>query len=77
MFILIKMQYSDGSSVVELRLKRGDVDVSTKDIFVDATDNSLVIKVQHSGFLQTLINTSCLYERIKPGETIWYMHYAL
>ncbi|CDP18550.1 unnamed protein product [Coffea canephora] len=66
-------EFSDGSSEVELRLKLGDVDVSSKDIFVDANDNSLVIKVQHSGFLQTLINTSCLYERIKPGETIWYI----
>ena len=71
------MQFSDGSSEVELRLKLGDEDVSSKDIFVDANDNSLVIQVQHSGFLQTLINTSCLYESIKPGETIWYMHYAL
>lgn len=68
-----EMQFSDGSSEVELRLKLGDVDVSSKDIFVDANDYSLVIKVQHFGFLQTLINTSCLYERIKPGETIWYI----
>lgn len=73
----IEMQFSDGSSDVELRLKLGVIDVSSRDIFVDANENSLVIKVQYSGSLQTLMDTSCLYERIKPSETIWYMHHTL
>ncbi|KAL3497900.1 hypothetical protein ACH5RR_040632 [Cinchona calisaya] len=66
-------EFSEGSSEVELRLKLGDIDVSSKDIFVDANENSLVIKLQHSGSLRTLMDTSCLYERIKPSETIWYI----
>lgn len=65
------MQFSDGSSEVELRLELGQGDVTPKDIYVDANESSLAIRVQQSGIVRTLMETSTLYEKIKPAETIW------
>ncbi|CAA2971175.1 probable inactive shikimate kinase like 2, chloroplastic [Olea europaea subsp. europaea] len=58
---------------VELRLELGKEGVSPKEIFIDANENSLVIKVQNSGYLRTLLDTNKLYGMIKPFETIWYI----
>ena len=66
------MQFFDGSSEVELRLKLGGQDIqSSKDIYVDANETSLTIRLQHSGSLITLIETNHLFDRVKPAETIW------
>jgi hypothetical protein len=67
------MQFSDGSSEVELRLQL-NVDVqNSRDIFVDSNDNSLTIRVQRNGYLITLIETNNLFGKIKPAETIWFV----
>ncbi|KAL2545449.1 putative inactive shikimate kinase like 2 [Forsythia ovata] len=66
-------EFSDGSSEVELRLELGEEGISPREIFIDANENSLVIKVQHSGSLRTLLDTITLYGMIKPAETIWYI----
>ncbi|KAL7166801.1 hypothetical protein ACSBR2_037471 [Camellia fascicularis] len=67
-------EFLDGPTEVELRLELGGHDIqSSRDIFVDAEESSLTIRVQHSGSLKTLMETTCLYEKIKPAETIWYM----
>lgn len=67
------MQFSDGSSEVELRLQL-NVDVQNyRDIFVDSNDTSLTIRVQRNGYLITLIETNHLFGNIKPGETIWFV----
>ncbi|KAB1216074.1 putative inactive shikimate kinase like 2, chloroplastic [Morella rubra] len=66
--------FSDSTSEVELRLQLRAQDVeSSRDIFVDAKDTSLTIRVQRHGSVVTLIETSHLFERIKPAETIWYI----
>nr|GMC79024.1 probable inactive shikimate kinase like 2, chloroplastic [Ipomoea batatas] len=62
-----------GSSEVELRLDLGNEDISSKDISVDANESSLSIRMQQYGSLQTLMETSALYGKIKPTETIWYI----
>lgn len=67
------IQFSDGSSDVELRLELGDRDVQgTKDIYVDANEDFLTVRLQCSGSPKTLMETS-LYDKIKPAETIWYV----
>ncbi|XAR70666.1 hypothetical protein NMG60_11027591 [Bertholletia excelsa] len=67
-------EFLDGPTEVELKLELGGHDIqSSRDILVDAEDNSLAIRVKHSGSLKTLMETSCLYDKIKPAETIWYM----
>ncbi|KAA8525843.1 hypothetical protein F0562_007698 [Nyssa sinensis] len=67
-------EFSDGSSEVELRLELGGRDIrSSKDIRVDAEETSLAIRVQNSESLNTLMETICLYDKIKPAETIWYI----
>ncbi|XP_022876905.1 probable inactive shikimate kinase like 2, chloroplastic [Olea europaea var. sylvestris] len=66
-------EFSDVSSEVELRLELRKEGVSPKEIFIDANENSLVIKVQNSGYLRTLLDTNRLYGMIKPSETIWYI----
>ncbi|XP_022860237.1 probable inactive shikimate kinase like 2, chloroplastic, partial [Olea europaea var. sylvestris] len=66
-------EFSDVSFEVELRLELGKEGVSPKEIFIDANENSLVIKVQNSGYLRTLLDTNKLYGMIKPSETIWYI----
>jgi hypothetical protein len=57
------MQFSDGSSEVELRLQ----------LNVDSNDTSLTIRVQRNGYLITLIETNHLFGKIKPAETIWFV----
>lgn len=70
----IMLQFSDGSSEVELKLQLGGQDVlSAKDVFVDADGTSLTVKVQQAGFIITLIDTNSLFEKIKPAETIWFV----
>lgn len=69
------LQFSDTSSEVELRLELGDAEVKTKDIFVDTNENSLLIRVKQSGTTRTLMDTTYLYDKIKPSETIWYMQF--
>ncbi|KZV16481.1 putative inactive shikimate kinase like 2, chloroplastic [Dorcoceras hygrometricum] len=66
-------QFHDDSSEVELRLELGSESISPKDIFVDANETTLVIKVQQSGYIRTLLDTDNLYGVIKPAETIWYI----
>lgn len=69
------MQFSDGSSEVELRLQLGAQDIqSYRDISVDANDSSLKIRIQRYGSLITLIETDHLFEKIKPAETIWFVN---
>ena len=66
------MQFLDGHTELELRLELGGHDIqSPRDIFVDADESSLAIRIQHSGSLKTLMETKCLYDKIKPAETIW------
>lgn len=66
------MQFSDGSSDMELRLQLCGVDISgPRDIHVDANDTSLTIKLKRSGSLTTLMETDSLFDRIKSAETIW------
>lgn len=68
------MQFLDGCTEVELRLQLGGRNIkSSRDIFVDADGSSLIIKVQHSGSLVTLMETNQLFDKIKPAETIWFV----
>ncbi|XP_022145269.1 probable inactive shikimate kinase like 2, chloroplastic isoform X2 [Momordica charantia] len=67
-------EFTDGSSEVELRLQLGTQEIrSSKDIFVDANETSLTIRVQRTGSIITLLETKQLFEKIKPSETIWYI----
>ncbi|KAK9120525.1 hypothetical protein Syun_018142 [Stephania yunnanensis] len=67
-------EFSDGATEVELRLPFGNQEIqNSKDIFVDAEETSLVIRARTSGSLLTLMETSQLYDKIKPAETIWYI----
>ncbi|KAK9275225.1 hypothetical protein L1049_022487 [Liquidambar formosana] len=67
-------EFLDDSSEVELRLRLEGRDIqSARDIFVDADESSLTIRLQQSDSPITLIETKHLYEKIKPGETIWYI----
>ncbi|KAL5551058.1 hypothetical protein UlMin_001234 [Ulmus minor] len=67
-------EFFDCSSEVELRLELGGRDVhSSKDILVDANETSLTIRVKDSGSLVTLIETNQLFDKVKPGETIWFI----
>ncbi|KAE9446221.1 hypothetical protein C3L33_21880, partial [Rhododendron williamsianum] len=68
------MQFLDGPTELELRLELSKYAInSTRDIFVDADESSLTVRVQHSGSLWTLMEATCLYDKIKPAETIWYL----
>ncbi|KAI0500337.1 hypothetical protein KFK09_018549 [Dendrobium nobile] len=67
-------EFSDGGTDVELRLDISALGVeSSSDIFVDVDDCSMLIRVKASGTLRTLMQTDCLFERVKPAETIWYI----
>ncbi|KAG9131602.1 hypothetical protein Leryth_015149 [Lithospermum erythrorhizon] len=66
-------EFSDGPIEVELRLALGDGDLSSKEVSVDANENSLVVKISRFGSVQTLMDTNSLYHKINPGETIWYI----
>lgn len=67
------MQFNDGPFDVELRLLLGGIKVQIKEIYVDANESSLVVKMQQPGSVITLMETKQLYGKIKPGETIWYL----
>ncbi|KAG6431513.1 hypothetical protein SASPL_109592 [Salvia splendens] len=66
-------EFSDDSSEVELRLELGEENISPGEVYVDATEKSLVIRVQSSGYTKTLLDTHDLYGMIKPSEMIWYI----
>ncbi|CAL9080080.1 unnamed protein product [Musa textilis] len=67
-------EFSDGDAEVELRLDISKLDImSPSDIFVDMDGTSLLVRVKASGTLITLMETNCLFEKIKPSETIWYI----
>ncbi|KAJ9152435.1 hypothetical protein P3X46_026001 [Hevea brasiliensis] len=67
-------EFFDGSSEVELRLPLGSQDFqSSRDIFVDADGTFLIVRIQRSGSLATLIETNHLFEKVKPAETIWFI----
>ncbi|RZC69378.1 hypothetical protein C5167_032458, partial [Papaver somniferum] len=67
--------FSDGGAEVELRLQLGEKEEipNSKDIFVDANEDSITIRVKSFGSIITLIETTNLYGKIKPAETIWYI----
>ncbi|XP_021857018.1 probable inactive shikimate kinase like 2, chloroplastic isoform X2 [Spinacia oleracea] len=68
------MQFSDGSSDLELRLLLKDMRVqSPKEVHVDVDENSLAVRIKQAGSVTTLMETKQLYDKIKPGETIWYL----
>ncbi|CAO2842339.1 unnamed protein product [Amaranthus hypochondriacus] len=70
----LQYEFYDGPSDVELRLLLGSMSVqSSKEIQVDADGNSLIIKIKQPEAIVTLMETKQLYDRIKPGETIWYL----
>ncbi|XP_077234936.1 shikimate kinase like 2 [Tasmannia lanceolata] len=67
-------EFSDGVAEVDLRLQLDGKDIHrSRDVFVDIDESSLTIKVQSSGALITLMETTRLYDKIKPAETIWYI----
>lgn len=73
--LLVKyLQFFDSTSEVELRISLGGRNIqSSRDIFVDATEKSLIIRVKNSGSLITLVETDKLYDKVKPAETIWWV----
>lgn len=56
---------------MELRLELGQGEITPTDIHVDANESSLAVRIQQSGIVRALMDTSTLYEKIKPAETIW------
>ncbi|KAL2900654.1 putative inactive shikimate kinase like 2 chloroplastic, partial [Bienertia sinuspersici] len=67
-------EFNDGPSDVELRLLLGDMKVqSSKEIHVDVDSKSLVVGIKQPGSIIRLMETKQLYDRVKPGETIWYL----
>lgn len=72
------MQFSDGSSEVELRIQIGGQDIQNpRDISVDANYTSLAVRVQRPGSPITLIETNHLFDKIKPDETIWFVQFKV
>lgn len=71
------LQFCDNTAEVELKLDIGKLDVTkSSDIFVDVDESSLLVRVKASGTLITLMEANCLFERIKPSETIWLVDSA-
>uniref|UniRef100_A0A803N5X5 CS domain-containing protein n=1 Tax=Chenopodium quinoa TaxID=63459 RepID=A0A803N5X5_CHEQI len=67
-------EFSDGFSDLELRVLLKDTGVqSSKEIQVDVDESSLAVRIKQLGSITTLMETKQLYDRIKPGETIWYL----
>ncbi|KAL5978827.1 hypothetical protein ACLOJK_018722 [Asimina triloba] len=65
-------EFFDGAADVELRILLEGRDIqSSRDVLLEVDERSLTIAVQSSGSLVTLLETDCLYEKIKPSETIW------
>jgi hypothetical protein len=59
---------------VELRLDIQKLGIETsKDVFVDVDNTSLLIRAKSDGTLKTLMNVTTLFDRIKASETIWYV----
>lgn len=73
------MQFTDGSTDMELRLQLGGIKVpSPRNISVDADETSLAIRLKdpEAGTLVTLMETASLFDRIKSSETIWQVEIA-
>uniref|UniRef100_A0A0A9GUR6 CS domain-containing protein n=1 Tax=Arundo donax TaxID=35708 RepID=A0A0A9GUR6_ARUDO len=67
-------EFTDGNGEVELRLDIGKVGIeSSRDVFVDVDDTSLLIRAKSDGTLRTLMNVKTLFDRIKSSETIWFI----
>ncbi|KAK3153404.1 hypothetical protein QOZ80_2BG0172060 [Eleusine coracana subsp. coracana] len=67
-------EFTDGNGEVELRLDIGKLGIETsRNVFVDVDDTSLLIRVKSDGTLRTLINVATLFDRIKASETIWFI----
>uniref|UniRef100_A0A1D1YY79 Shikimate kinase n=1 Tax=Anthurium amnicola TaxID=1678845 RepID=A0A1D1YY79_9ARAE len=67
-------EFSDGAAEVELRLDLAATNIqSFRDIFVDVDESSLNVRIQNAGSVTTIFETSHLYEKIKPSETIWFI----
>ena len=63
---------------MELRLDVQKLGIeSSKDVFVDVDDTSLLIRAKSDGTLRTLMNFQTLFDRIKSSETIWYAYRLL
>ena len=59
---------------MELRLDIGKLGIeSSRDVFVDVDDMSLLIRAKSDGTLRTLMNVGTLFDRVKSSETIWYV----
>ena len=59
---------------MELRLDIGKLGIeSSRDVFVDVDDMSLLIRAKSDGTLRTLMNVTTLFDRVKSSETIWYV----
>lgn len=68
------MQFLDGSSEVELRVKLESAEaIGPKDIVLDAGETTLTIKVQRYGLMTTVVEIGQLFDRIRPTETIWFV----
>lgn len=62
---------------MELRLDIQKLGIeSSKDVFVDVDDTSLLIRAKSDGTLRTLVNIQTLFDRIKSSETIWYVYHS-
>ncbi|CAN6305740.1 unnamed protein product [Urochloa humidicola] len=67
-------EFTDGNGEVELRLDIQKLGIeSSKDVFVDVDDTSLLIRAKSDGTLRTLMNVQTLFDRIKSSETIWFI----
>ncbi|KAF8689228.1 hypothetical protein HU200_042016 [Digitaria exilis] len=66
--------FADGNGEVELRLDIRKLGIeSSRDVFVDVDDTSLLIRAKSDGTLKTLMNVQTLFDRIKSSETIWFI----
>ncbi|CAD6212198.1 unnamed protein product [Miscanthus lutarioriparius] len=66
--------FTDGNGEVELRLDIQKLGIeSSRDVFVDVNDTSLLIRAKSDGTLRTLMNVQTLFDRIKSSETIWFI----
>lgn len=67
-------EFTDGNGEVELRLDIQKLGIeSSRDVFVDVDDTSLLIRAKSDGTLKTLMNVQTLFDRIKSSETIWFI----
>ncbi|KAE8779079.1 shikimate kinase [Hordeum vulgare] len=69
-----RMKFTDTTGEVELRLDIGKLGIeSSRDVFVDVDDTSLLIRAKSDGTLRTLMNVGTLFDRVKSSETIWFI----